>query len=62
MASTVSLQFAPFSSFLDAGFWHKLSEKKLNHYGLDDSEKIVHGFYFNGMFWPNKKVPVFRVT
>lgn len=48
MACQVALQFAPFSSFLDSGFWHKLSENKLNHYGLDDSAKTVYGFYFNG--------------
>ena len=50
MASSVSLQFAPFSSFLDAGFWHRLSENKLNHYGLDDSPRTIQGFYFNGKF------------
>ncbi len=42
------LQFAPFSSALDAGFWHKLSQLKLDVYGLDDEPKPVHGFYFNG--------------
>lgn len=42
------LQFAPFSSFLDAGFWHKLSDNKLNIYGLDESPIPIHGFYFNG--------------
>lgn len=50
MASSKQLQFMPFSSFLDAGFWHKLSENKLNHYGLDESVKEIHGFYFNGDF------------
>ncbi|XP_071179082.1 ubiquitin-like modifier-activating enzyme ATG7 [Mytilus edulis] len=42
------LQFAPFSSFLDAGFWHKLSENKLNVYGLDETPKFINGFYYNG--------------
>lgn len=42
------LQFVPFSSFLDSGFWHKLSENKLDVYGLDESRKDIKGFYFNG--------------
>ena len=42
------LQFAPFSSALDTGFWHKLSQLKLDVYGLDDEAKYIHGFYFNG--------------
>ena len=47
-SSTRQLQFAPFSSALDAGFWHKLSQLKLDVYGLDDEPKCIHGFYFNG--------------
>ena len=47
-SSTRQLQFAPFSSALDAGFWHKLSQLKLDVYGLDDEPKYIHGFYFNG--------------
>jgi hypothetical protein len=42
------LQFVSFSSFLDSGFWHKLSENKLDVYGLDESEKQIKGFYYNG--------------
>lgn len=42
------LQFVAFNSFLDAGFWHKLSENKLDVYGLDESKKEIQGFYFNG--------------
>lgn len=48
MSEQHKLQFAPFSSFLDAGFWQRLSENKLNVYGLDDSSKTINGFYFNG--------------
>ena len=47
-AAQLPLQFAPFNSFLDAGFWHKLSDNKLNVYGLDDTVKQLHGFYSNG--------------
>ena len=42
------LQFVTFSSFLDSGFWHKLSENKLDVYGLDEGRKDIKGFYFNG--------------
>ncbi|GAB1606639.1 ubiquitin-like modifier-activating enzyme ATG7 [Argonauta hians] len=42
------LMFVPFSSVLDAGLWYKLSEKKLNEYGLDETPKPISGFYYNG--------------
>ncbi|KAL4226515.1 Autophagy protein 7 [Mactra antiquata] len=42
------LQFVPFNSFLDGGFWHKLSDNKLNHYGLDESIKPLTAWYYNG--------------
>ena len=44
------LQYAPFTSALDTGFWHKLSQLKLDVYGLDDEPKYIHGFYFNGKY------------
>lgn len=45
---TEQLQFAPFSSALDAGFWPTLSKKKLEEYKLDDQPKEVYGYYYNG--------------
>uniref|UniRef100_A0A8C5WLY2 Ubiquitin-like modifier-activating enzyme ATG7 n=1 Tax=Leptobrachium leishanense TaxID=445787 RepID=A0A8C5WLY2_9ANUR len=42
------LQFVPFSSALDAGFWHELTQKKLNVYRLDESAKEIKGYYYNG--------------
>lgn len=42
------LQFAPFSSALDVGFWHELTQKKLNEYRLDEAPKDIKGYYFNG--------------
>ncbi|NWQ82540.1 ATG7 enzyme, partial [Columbina picui] len=42
------LQFAPFSSALDAGFWHELTQKKLNEYRLDETPKAIKGYYYNG--------------
>uniref|UniRef100_A0A3Q2E3D4 ATG7 autophagy related 7 homolog (S. cerevisiae) n=1 Tax=Cyprinodon variegatus TaxID=28743 RepID=A0A3Q2E3D4_CYPVA len=42
------LQFAPFSSALEAGFWHQLTQKKLNDYRLDESPKCIKGYYYNG--------------
>lgn len=44
----LKLQFAPFSSALEAGFWHQLTQKKLNDYRLDESPKNIKGFYYNG--------------
>ncbi|KAM4022946.1 ubiquitin-like modifier-activating enzyme ATG7 [Anomaloglossus baeobatrachus] len=42
------LQFVPFASALDAGFWHQLTQKKLNEYRLDESAKPIQGHYYNG--------------
>lgn len=47
-ATDLKLQFAPFSSALEAGFWHQLTQKKLNDYRLDESPKSIKGFYYNG--------------
>lgn len=41
------LQFHPFSSALDGGFWHKLTQLKLDVFGLDDEEKCLQGVYTN---------------
>ncbi|XP_013921396.1 PREDICTED: ubiquitin-like modifier-activating enzyme ATG7, partial [Thamnophis sirtalis] len=43
-----NLQFVPFTSALDAGFWHELTQKKLNEYKLDESPKPIRGYYYNG--------------
>ncbi|XP_019360642.1 PREDICTED: ubiquitin-like modifier-activating enzyme ATG7 isoform X4 [Gavialis gangeticus] len=42
------LQFVPFTSALDARFWHELTQKKLNEYRLDESPKVIKGYYYNG--------------
>eukprot|EP00064_Thunnus_orientalis_P019600 superscaffoldBa00004970_g19723 len=47
-AADLKLQFAPFSSALEAGFWHQLTQKKLNDYRLDESPKCIKGYYYNG--------------
>ncbi|XP_022724540.1 ubiquitin-like modifier-activating enzyme atg7 [Durio zibethinus] len=39
------LQFAPFQSSVDEGFWHRLSSLKLNKFGIDDSPIPISGFY-----------------
>ncbi|KAJ8761075.1 hypothetical protein K2173_000754 [Erythroxylum novogranatense] len=39
------LQFAPFQSAVDEGFWHRLSSLKLNKLGIDDSPLPITGFY-----------------
>jgi len=43
------LQFVPYNSALDPGFWHQLSQKKLDVYGLDEELKAITGFYTNGL-------------
>uniref|UniRef100_A0A3Q2TCY0 Ubiquitin-like modifier-activating enzyme ATG7 n=1 Tax=Fundulus heteroclitus TaxID=8078 RepID=A0A3Q2TCY0_FUNHE len=47
-SADLKLQFAPFSSALEAGFWHQLTQKKLNDYRLDESPKCIRGYYYNG--------------
>ncbi|XP_023003288.1 ubiquitin-like modifier-activating enzyme atg7 [Cucurbita maxima] len=39
------LQFAPFQSLVDEGFWHRLSSLKLNELGIDDSPIPITGFF-----------------
>ncbi|CAB3993956.1 ubiquitin-like modifier-activating enzyme ATG7 isoform X1 [Paramuricea clavata] len=39
------LQFAPFSSAVDAGFWSSLQRKKLEEYHLDESARELRGYY-----------------
>ena len=47
------LQFVPFSSALDPGFWNQLSQLKLDVYGLDEELKPITGFYTNGLSYLN---------
>ncbi|KAH0630077.1 hypothetical protein JD844_012682, partial [Phrynosoma platyrhinos] len=35
-------------SALDAGFWHELTQKKLNEYKLDEGPRAIRGYYSNG--------------
>ncbi|KAL5474974.1 hypothetical protein EMCRGX_G027015 [Ephydatia muelleri] len=39
------LQFVPFVSTLEAGFWHELTQRKLNEYHLSEERRKVHGYY-----------------
>ena len=45
---SVNVQYAPFSSSVDPGFWQILTQKKLHEFGLDESHQLIHGFYSNG--------------
>ena len=45
--SVQALQFAPFLSTIENGFWTKLADLKLNVFKLDDSKKSLKGFYCN---------------
>lgn len=51
------LQFAPFNSALDVGFWHELTQKKLNEYRLDEAPKDIKGYYYNGRQSPPSSSP-----
>ncbi|BFZ08104.1 hypothetical protein BsWGS_11143 [Bradybaena similaris] len=42
-----SVQYAPFASTVDHGFWQQLTDKKLNEYGLDESSREIRGFFSN---------------
>lgn len=57
----LKLQFAPFSSALEAGFWHQLTQKKLNEYRLDESPKCIKGYYYNGE-WCGQMVSLYLTT
>ncbi|KPP66818.1 ubiquitin-like modifier-activating enzyme ATG7-like [Scleropages formosus] len=46
-SASQQLQFAPFCSALEAGFWHQLTQRKLNEYRLDESPKSIKGYYYN---------------
>lgn len=39
------LQFVPFVSMLEAGFWHELTQRKLNEYHLSEERRLLHGYY-----------------
>lgn len=49
MAAVVesAVQFAPYSSAVDAAFWHRLTQNKLEIYQLDDKPKPLQGYYVN---------------
>ena len=48
MAQQQPLQFAPFSSAVDVGFFHALSDRKLNIYKLDESSKSIVAHFAMG--------------
>ncbi|TKS71238.1 ATG7 ATG12-activating enzyme E1 [Collichthys lucidus] len=60
----LKLQFAPFSSALEAGFWHQLTQKKLNDYRLDESPKCIKGYYYNaiGTLYNTNTLDAFKTT
>lgn len=41
------LQFLPFVSRLDTGFWHELGHRKLEKYKLSEDQQQIHGYYSN---------------
>lgn len=47
MSESELLQYVPFASAFDAGFWYKLSKKKIDDYKLDDTPVSIKAFYAN---------------
>lgn len=47
LMAQLNLQFVPFTSTLDPGFWHVLSQKKLDEFGLKEDAVNIQGFYAN---------------
>nr|XP_053632560.1 ubiquitin-like modifier-activating enzyme ATG7 [Cherax quadricarinatus] len=47
MGETTILQFAPFSSAVDAGFWHKFTQLKLDVFHLSEDAVPITGSYVN---------------
>lgn len=41
------LQFVPFVSRLEAGFWHELGRRKLEKYKLSEEPRDIYGYYTN---------------
>ena len=41
------LQFVPFQSTLDAGFWHELGRRKLEKYRLSSDPVSIRAHYTN---------------
>ena len=44
------VQFVPFVSRLDAGFWHELSRRKLEKYHLSEAAQYISGYYTNSEY------------
>lgn len=47
MSESELLQYVPFASAFDAGFWYKLSKKKIDDFKLDDTPVSIKAFYAN---------------
>ena len=54
MAATTIVQFVPFVSRLDAGFWHELSRRKLEKYHLSEAAQYISGYYANSKLFERK--------
>ncbi|XP_062517378.1 ubiquitin-like modifier-activating enzyme ATG7 [Corticium candelabrum] len=48
MAGWQPLQFAPFKSVVDAGFWHEVTRRKLEVYQLEETAQALKATYTNG--------------
>ncbi|RIA85270.1 hypothetical protein C1645_782203 [Glomus cerebriforme] len=48
MSSNPLVQFVPYSSAVEAAFWHTLSTRKIDLYKLDDTSHDILGYYSTG--------------
>jgi ubiquitin-like modifier-activating enzyme ATG7 len=39
------LQFVPWQSAVDVGFWQKLAHRKLDEFRLSEAEQLIFGHY-----------------
>lgn len=51
MSAEKLLKFAPFINALDNGFWHKLTQLKLEVYKANDDPVTLMGYYNNSKLY-----------
>lgn len=51
------LQFVPFVSRLETGFWHELGRRKLEKYKLSEAQQDIRGCYYNSEWARVDSVP-----
>ena len=60
-ANTSLLQFAPFTSTIESGFWHTFTKLKLEKLKLSEEDVPITGYYSNGNVWQIKVISLWLV-